>query len=83
LRRAKIPYFRIYNLRSTYARRLSADGVADEWGTQLLRQEDAKVLKKCSQMKLQMKSEALVKLNHMANEQTKNQDPSYDTARVN
>jgi integrase len=30
LRRAKIPYFRIYDLRSTYATRLSAGGVADE-----------------------------------------------------
>ena len=38
LRRAKIPYFRIYDLRSTYATRLSAGGVADEWVTQLLRQ---------------------------------------------
>ena len=43
LRRAKIPYFRIYDLRSTYATRLSAGGVADEWVTQLLRQGDAKV----------------------------------------
>ena len=34
LRRAKIPYFRIYDLRSTYATRLSAGGVADEWMTQ-------------------------------------------------
>jgi integrase len=33
LRRAKIPYFRIYDLRSTYATRLSAGGVADEWVT--------------------------------------------------
>ena len=31
LKRAKIPYFRIYDLRSTYATRLSAGGVADEW----------------------------------------------------
>ena len=31
LRRAAIPYFRIYDLRSTYATRLSAGGVADEW----------------------------------------------------
>ena len=38
LRRAKVPYFRIYDLRSTYATRLSAGGVADEWVTQLLRQ---------------------------------------------
>src|SRR5438128_1544044 len=40
LRRAKVPYFRIYDLRSTYATRLSAGGVADEWVTQLLRQRD-------------------------------------------
>ena len=32
LRRAGVPYFRIYDLRSTYATRLSAGGVADEWG---------------------------------------------------
>jgi hypothetical protein len=32
---------------------------ADEWVTQLLRQGDAKVFKKYSQMKLQMKREAL------------------------
>jgi len=68
LRRAKIPYFRIYDLRSTYATRLSAGGVADEWVTQMLRQSDAQVMKKYSQMKLQMKREALEKLNRRANE---------------
>jgi hypothetical protein len=36
--------------------------------TQLLRQGDAKVFKKYSQMKLQMKREALPKLNRQANE---------------
>src|SRR5208283_5849290 len=51
LRRAKVPYFRIYDLRSTYATRLSAGGVADEWVTQMLRQSDAQVFKKYSQMK--------------------------------
>src|SRR5487761_360884 len=68
LRRAKIPYFRIYDLRSAYATRLSAGGVADEWVTQLLRQSDAQVFKKYSQMKLRMKREALAKLNRRANE---------------
>jgi integrase len=68
LRRAGIRYFRIYDLRSTYATWLSAGGVADEWVTQLLRQGDAKVFKKYSQMKLQMKREALAKLNRQANE---------------
>src|ERR1700733_210544 len=68
LRRAKIPYFRIYDLRSAYATRLSAGGVADEWVTQLLRQSDAQVFKKYSQMKLRMKREALQKLNRRANE---------------
>ena len=68
LRRAGIPYFRLYDLRSTYATRLSAGGVADEWVTQLLRQGDAQVFKKYSQMKLQMQREALTKINRRANE---------------
>src|SRR6266700_516914 len=79
LRRAGVPYFRIYDLRSTYATRLSAGGVADELVTQLLRQGDAKVFKKYSQMKLQMKREALFKLNRQANEA----HMGSDTARVN
>jgi len=79
LRRAKVQYFRIYDLRSTYATRLSAGGVADEWVTQLLRQGDAKVFKKYSQMKLQMKREALEKLNRHANESGK----SSGTVRPN
>ena len=66
--RARIPYFRIYDLRSTYTTRLSAGGAADEWVTQMLRQGDAQVFKKYSQMKLQMKREALEKLNRRANE---------------
>jgi len=79
LRRAKVPYFRLYDLRSTYATRLSAGGVADEWVTQLLRQGDAKVFKKYSQMKLQMKREALQKLNRKANEG----QPGFATERPN
>jgi len=68
LRQAAVRYFRIYDLRSTYATRLSAGGVADESVTQLLRQDDAKVFKNYSQMKLQMKREVLAKLNRRANE---------------
>ena len=79
LRRAGIPYFRIYDLRSTYATRLSAGGVADEWVTQLLRQGDAKVFKKYSQMKLQMKREALAKLNRQATRA----ESSFGTAQAN
>jgi hypothetical protein len=79
LRRAKVRYFRIYDLRSTYATRLSAGGVADEWVIQLLRQGDAKVFKKYSQMKLQMKREALEKLNRHANEA----GPGFGTVKVN
>jgi integrase len=78
LRKAGIPYFRLYDLRSTYATRLSAGGVADEWVTQLLRQGDSMVFKKYSQMKLQMKREALQKLNRQANELGK----SFDTAKA-
>jgi integrase len=68
LKRAGVPYFRLYDLRSTYATRLSAGGVADEWVIQMLRQGDSQVFKKYSQMKLQMKREALVKINRRANE---------------
>jgi hypothetical protein len=77
LRRTKIPYFRIYDLTSTYATRLSASGVADEWVTQMLRPGDAKVSKKYSQMRLQMKREALEKINRKANEQR-----GFDTVKV-
>jgi len=74
LRKAGVSYFRLYDLRSTYATRLSAGGVADEWVTQLLRQGDSMVFKKYSQMKLQMKREALRKLNRKANELEKDSD---------
>src|ERR1019366_3029265 len=78
LRKAGVPYFRLYDLRSTYATRLSAGGVADEWVTQLLRQSDAQVFKKYSQMKLGMKREALAKMNRHANESELVK--SFDTA---
>ncbi len=42
--------------------------IADEWVTQLLRQGDSQVFKRYSQMKLQMKREALEKINRQANE---------------
>jgi len=77
LRTAGVLYFRLYDLRSTHATRLSAGGVADEWVTQMLRQSDAKVFKKYSQMKLQMKREALTKLNRKANEV--DTGPGFDT----
>jgi integrase len=85
LKRAGVSYFRIYDLRSTYATRLSAGGVADEWVTQLLRQGDSQVFKKYSRMKLQMQREALAKLNRHANEmpesvpQSVPEPPSFGT----
>ena len=66
LRRAGIAHFRMRDLRSTYATRLIAGGVVDERVTQMLRQTDARVFKKYSQMKLQMKREALARLNRHA-----------------
>jgi hypothetical protein len=47
--------------------------------TQLRRRGDAKVFKKYSQMKLQMKREALQKLNRQANERSRR----CDTERPN
>ena len=68
LEKAGISYFRIYDLRSTFGTRLSAGGVSDEWVTQMLRQGDARVFKKYSRMKLQMRREALNKLDRFASE---------------
>jgi integrase len=79
LRKAEVRYFRLYDLRSTFATRLSSGGVADEWVTQMLRQTDSQVFKKYSQMKLQMKREALAKLNRRASELTS--PDSSDTER--
>ena len=52
----------------------------DEWVTQLLRQGDAKVFKKYSQMKLQMKREALEKLNRRTNDKPAKRKGGFDTA---
>jgi len=72
LKRAGAPYFAIYELRHTFATRLSAGGVADHMVTQMLRQGDADVFKLYSQAKLGMMREALAKLDRQANEREGN-----------
>ena len=69
LERAGIAHFSLYELRHTFATRLSAGGVADHFVTQLLRQGDSAVFKRYSQAKLNMMREALAKLNRGADEQ--------------
>jgi integrase len=68
LKKAGVPYFAPYELRHTFATRLSAGGVADHMVTQMLRQSDADVFKLYSQAKLGMMREALAKLDRQANE---------------
>ena len=68
LRKAGVEYFAPYELRHTFATRLSAGGVADHMVTQMLRQSDAEVFKLYSQAKLGMMREALAKLDRHANE---------------
>ena len=72
LKRAGLPYFALYELRHTFATRLSAGGVADHRVTQMLRQGDAEVFKLYSQAKLVMMREALAKLDRQANERPEN-----------
>jgi len=68
--------------------RNTATSAADEWVTQLLRQGHSAVFKKYSQMKLQMKREALQKLNRQANELGSRSDTalakerSFDTVLI-
>ena len=68
LQRAGLPHFSLYELRHSFATRLSAGGVADHFVTQMLRQGDAAVFKRYSQAKLNMMREALSKLDRQANE---------------
>jgi integrase len=69
LRRAGLRYFSLYELRHTFATRLSAGGVADHFVAQALRQDDSAVFKRYSQAKLEMLREALGRLGH-ANERS-------------
>ena len=68
LERAEVPYFSLYELRHTFATRLSSGGVADHFVTQMLRQGDSQVFKRYSQAKLGMMREALNRLDRNANE---------------
>jgi integrase len=68
LKRAKVHYFPLYHLRHTFATRLSAGGVSDHFVTLMLRQGDAQVFKRYSQATLNMKREALPRLDRSANE---------------
>lgn len=79
LRRAGVAYFSLYELRHTFATRLSAGGVADHFVTLMLRQGDACVFKRYSQAKLNMMREALERLDRQANEHER----SSGTARPN
>ena len=79
MRRAGVPYFSLYELRHTFATRLSAGGVADHFVTQMLRQGDSGVFKRYRQAKLNMMREALARLNRRANEHGGN----FGTGRAN
>ena len=68
LKRAGVDYFPLYELRHTFATRLSAGGVADHFVTQMLRQGAAGVFKRYSQAKFNMMREALSQLDRQANE---------------
>ncbi len=68
LERAGVPHFALYELRHTFASRLSAGVVADHFVTQMLRQGDSAVFKRYSHAKLNMMREALSKLDRRANE---------------
>jgi integrase len=79
LKRAGVNYFSLYELRHTFATRLSAGGVADHFVTQMLRQGDASVFKRYSQAKLNMMREALARLDRNANEHSE----TFGTGKAN
>ena len=79
LQRAGVNHFSLYELRHTFATRLSAGGVADHFVTEMLRQGDADVFKRYSHAKLNMMREALGRLDRKANEH----DDTFGTAKPN
>ena len=79
LQLAGVKHFSRYELRHTFATRLSAGGVADHFVTQVLRQGDAGVFKRYSQAKLNIMREALLRLDRKANER----DESFGTTKAN
>ena len=79
LERAGILHFSIYELRHTFATRLSAGGVADHFVTQMLRQGDSQVFKRYSHAKLGMMREALNQMDRNANEHKR----TFGTAKPN
>jgi integrase len=79
LRRANVPYFSLYELRHTFAIRLSAGGVSDHFVTQMLCQGDSEVFKRYSQAKLNMMREAPARLDRNASEHR----PTLGTAGLN
>ena len=68
LEKAGVPHFPLYEMRHTFATRLSAGGVPDHFVSQLLRQDDPLVFKRYSQAKLNMMREALDRMDRQANE---------------
>jgi len=78
LKKAGVRYFSLYELRHTFATRLSAGGVADHFVTQMLRQGDSGVFKRYSQAKLNMMREALARLDRKANEHA-----TFGTGKLN
>ena len=78
LKKAGVPYFSLYELRHTFATRLSAGGVADHFVSQALRQEDATVFRRYSQAKLEMLRQALGRLDRRANER----EEDFGTAKA-
>ena len=70
LQRAGVTHFSLYELRHTFATRLSARDRYDDFAPScaMLRQGDAGVFKRYSQAKLNMMREALARLDRKANE---------------
>jgi len=82
LRRAGVPYLPLYHLRHTFATRLGAGGVADNFVTQMLWQGDAQVFKRYSQAKLNMMRENLEKFDRQANEHRENSGTPKPKSRL-
>ncbi len=75
LRRAGVPYFPIYDLRSTFATRLSAGGVPESFVMDLLGHSDPSAMKRYSFARMGQLQEAISRLNRRTGEDSSQRNP--------
>jgi len=76
LKNAGLEYFWLYNLRHTFASRLSAAGVSDLFVAQMIGHSSPSILQRYSRAIDEFRRDAVLKLEHMREEHARSNRPS-------